>query len=77
MTALTYDVIIYNIVTREIDAVIGKEMNLDKGFYNAERRLNTVLTGPGRLDTDRFWAIIVDAGKYKKGDVLPKKERGR
>lgn len=61
-----YDVVIYEIATRKIDTIAGKDLRLASGHYNAERRLDTVLP---RLN-DRYNAEIVEAGKYRKGDVF-------
>lgn len=65
-----FDVVIYEIESGKIDAIAGERMKRDTGFYNAEKRLDTVLP---RLN-DRYNACIVPTGKYKKGDVLSEKE---
>jgi hypothetical protein len=65
-TEQRYDVVIYEIATRKIDTIAGKDLRPDSGHFNAERRLETLLS---RLN-DRYNAEIVDAGKYQKGDVL-------
>jgi len=62
-----YDVVIYEIATHKIETVVGKDMHREKGHFNAERRLETVLP---RLN-DRYNAEIVEAGKFGQGDVLP------
>lgn len=64
---MKYDVIIYNVETRKIDSVPGVDMNLDSGFYNANKRLETVL---GRIN-EQYDAEIVESGKYKEGDIFP------
>jgi len=61
-----YDVIIYHLETKSVDAIVGEKMPLDKGFYNAEKRLVTAF---GRINSN-YCAMIVDTGKYKKGDVV-------
>ena len=66
-TEQLYDVVIYEIATRKIDTIAGKDLRRDSGHYNAERRLDTVLP---RLN-NRYNAEVVEAGKYQKGDVLP------
>ena len=43
----------------------------EKGFHNAEKRLDTVLPRLNHL----FNVTIVETGKYKKGDVLTKGDR--
>jgi hypothetical protein len=65
-TEQLYDVVIYEIATRKIDTIAGKNLHHDSGHFNAERRLDTVLL---RLN-DRYNAEIVEAGKHQKGDVL-------
>lgn len=68
MPAKLYDVVIYDIVTGEIESIPGKDMLMRQGHFNAVRRLNTV---SGRLN-ENYSARIVAAGKYKKGDLLEK-----
>lgn len=63
-----FDVVIYEIATRKVDTITGKDLRMRKGHYNAERRLETT---EGRLN-DRYDAEIVPAGKFKAGDILPK-----
>ncbi len=63
---LLYDVIIYEIKTGIIESLPGKSMSRYGGFHNAEKRLITV---EKRID-NRYAAAIVDADKYKIGDVL-------
>ena len=81
MNVKLYDVLIYQVNTREVDAVAGSYLRLDKGSYNAKRRADTVslkLNG-------HYGVVIVEAGKFKVGDVLPedaekllsKRARGR
>jgi hypothetical protein len=67
-----YDVVIYEVETRVIDTIAGTDLLSEDdpghGFHTVEKRLETVL---GRLN-EHYDAIQVPAGKYKKGDVLPK-----
>lgn len=63
-----YDVVVYNIKTRKINTIAGKDMRYNTGFYNAEKRIETVRE---QLN-DRYSAAIVKAGLYQKGDKLPK-----
>lgn len=64
-----FDVIIYNIETREVDSVAGKDLAMDDGFYNAQKRLQTVIP---RLN-DRYNGAIVPTGKFAVGALYPKK----
>jgi hypothetical protein len=59
-----FDVIVYNRETRVIDHIAGTGLVAEK----ADDRLITVFT---RIN-DRYGGAIVDAGKYKKGDVYPR-----
>jgi len=61
-----YDVVIYELATGKIESIPGKAMQMDKGFYNAEKRLGTVCS---RLN-EHYSAVIVNAGNYKKDDIL-------
>ena len=65
-TEQLYDVIIYEIATGKIDAIVGERMQRYKGYYNAEKRLETAFM---RIN-DRFNVEIVESGRYKKGDVF-------
>lgn len=66
-----YDVVIFEIDTRRIDAVIGKNMRRwdgsGSGRNTAELRQQT---GQERINAN-YDVEIVKAGKYKKDDVLP------
>jgi hypothetical protein len=65
------DVVIFEKATRKVDAVIGKDMKRWPGYGSgrntAELRLQT---GQEKVN-DRYDVMIVPAGKYNKGDVLP------
>ncbi len=61
-----FDVVVYEIATRKVDAIVGKNMPRDTGFYNAEKRADTVSP---RLNDD-FNVAIVPAGKYQKGQFI-------
>lgn len=63
-----FDVVIYEIATGVVASIAGERMRRDVGFYNAEKRVETVLY-QGNLN-DRYTAKIVPAGQYKKGDIL-------
>ena len=65
-TEQLYDVVIYEIETGRIDTIVGKEMKKNTGFYNAEKRVATTLE---RINNN-YSIEIVEAGKYKKGDIL-------
>lgn len=66
-----YDVVIYEKATRKIDAVIGTKMKSwdgnGGGRNTAELRMQT---GQEQIN-ERYDCIMVEAGKYQKGDVLP------
>ena len=61
-----FDVVIVEIATRKVESIAGTRMERDKGFYNAEKRLETVIS---RINEDYF-ASIVPAEKYQVGDLL-------
>lgn len=65
-----YDVVIYDKATRNIDAIIGSSMRSwdgrGTGRNTAELR---VQTGQERIN-EHYDCVMVEAGKYKKGDVL-------
>jgi hypothetical protein len=46
-------------------------MLLDTGFHNAEKRLETALS---RIN-EHYGAVIVPAGKYRKGDKLEARDQ--
>lgn len=64
-----YDVVIYEIATRKIDAVIGR--NLKSWDGTGTRRGTAELRVQNGLDriNDRFGCIQVEAGKYQVGDT--------
>lgn len=66
-----FDVVIYEIASGKIDMIAGENLRRDTGFYNAEKRINTVLP---RLN-DAYSARIVDTGKYRVGDFITSKDR--
>ena len=65
-TETLFDVVIYEIATRKIDAIIGKDMRMwdgeGSGRNTADLRKQT---GQERVN-DRFDVAIVPAGKYKQ-----------
>ena len=74
-TEQLYDVVIYEIATRKIDAIIGKDMKrwdgTGSGRNTAELRQQT---GEERIN-ERYAVEIVDAGKFHKGDLLPNESK--
>jgi len=66
-----YDVVIYEKATRKIDAIIGKNMKSWDGTGNGRNTAELrIQTGLERIN-DRYECVMVEAGKYQKGDVLP------
>lgn len=64
-----FDVVIANCESRKIVAVVGKNLRRGgPGLNTAERRVDTA---ESRINDEHF-AEIVQAGKFKEGDVLPK-----
>lgn len=62
-----YDVILFNVASREIIQLAGEDMLLSEGsFHTAEKRLMTVLE---RINSS-YDAEIVPAGSYKVGDAF-------
>ena len=69
-----FDVVIYEIATQIIDAVIGKGMPLWDGTGTGRNTADLrKQTGQERIN-DRFDVAIVPAGKYGKGDLLHKSD---
>ena len=68
MSDKRFDVVIFDMDTREVQSVIGKNLRRDGGTHNAERRLETAFT---RINLDKFSAEIVPAGKFPEGSILP------
>lgn len=67
-----YDVVIYEKATRKIDAIIGENMRSWDGRGNGRNTAELrVQTGKERIN-DRYECEMVKAGKYQKGDVLPR-----
>ena len=64
MTAGLKDVVIFNMETRVIDAVIGTSLN-DR---QAERREDT---GLSRINLDSYSVQSLPAGKFSVGDKVP------
>ena len=62
-----YDVVIAECETRKVVSIIGKAMRREGAHNSAERRLETAYE---RIN-DRHFAEIVEAGRFKEGDVLP------
>ena len=61
-----YDVVIYEIATRKIDTIAGKDLPKSGSFHTVNKRLETVAP---RLNED-YAVRAVAPGKYAKGDVL-------
>ncbi len=66
MDGTLYDVVIYEIESQRVEAIVGKEMTLDSGHYNSRKRVDTALD---RIN-EHFSVAIVPHGTLKKGDVL-------
>ena len=66
-----YDVVIMEIKTRIVDAVVGTNLRSTedghRGFYSVEKRVETVLP---RIN-EHYMVKVVKAGKFQKGDRLP------
>lgn len=60
-----YDVIIYELETGRVDAIVGTQLPLEAAFYDGEKRLATALS---RINS-HYSAVIVPTGEYEKGDV--------
>lgn len=60
------DVVIYEIESRKVEAVVGRNLGTT-GFHTVEKRIDTVSE---RLN-DSFDVMAVPAGKYEKGSILP------
>ncbi len=67
-TEQLFDVVIYEIATSTIDAIVGISMRKEGRHESAETRCDTVAP---RLNED-FNVAVVPAGKYTKGDVVSK-----
>jgi hypothetical protein len=65
-----FDVVIYNIESRKIVAIIGRDLPRSEGFHNAEKRLETAFQ---RINDD-YSAAIVKSKKYNEGDTLIEKD---
>lgn len=66
-TKRLYDVVIYEIATRKVDTIAGKDLPESGSFHTVGKRLETVLP---RLN-EYYSCRSVEAGKYQVGDVLP------
>lgn len=65
-TETLFDVVIYEIDSRRVDTIAGKNLRESGSFHTADKRLDTVLP---RLN-DQYSAAIVPAGKYSVGSVI-------
>lgn len=63
-----YDVVIYEIATREIDTIAGAGLPESGSFHTVDKRLATVAP---RLNGS-YSCCAVEAGKYCVGDILPR-----
>lgn len=61
-----WDVVIYHAETKVVESIPGKAMHRELGFYNAEKRLDSVL---GRINHN-YDAAIVPAGVYQVGSIV-------
>jgi len=68
-TEKRFDVLTYEIATRKVATVAGRDMKTSGSFHTVAKRLATVSE---RINA-RYDVIAVDTGKYQVGDVLPKK----
>jgi hypothetical protein len=67
---LLFDVVIYEIATRRVDAVIGRAMPLWDGTGTGRNTADLrKQTGQERVN-ERFGVAIVPTGKYEKDKVL-------
>ena len=62
-----FDVVIYEIGTRKVCSIAGKDLPEEGGFHTVDKRIETVMP---RLN-DSYNVMAVDAGAVKVGDVLP------
>lgn len=62
-----YDVVVFDIATREVSAIVGRNLHRDKGHSNAERRLETA---HARIN-DAYDAAIVPMDSLEVGMVVP------
>lgn len=62
-----FDVVIYELATRKIDTIAGTNLPESGSFHTVDKRMETVWL---RLN-DAYSVRAVEAGKYKKGDILP------
>jgi len=67
-----YDVVIFEIATRKIDTIAGTDLPESGSFHTVDKRIDTVLP---RLN-DAYNVVAVEAGKYRKGDILNELEAG-
>lgn len=65
-TEQLYDVIIFDSKKLEIVSIAGKDMKLNYGHFNAEKRFSTVMDSIN----ENYEPGIVPAGKYAKGKKL-------
>jgi hypothetical protein len=61
-----FDVVIFEIETREVDTIAGANLPADGNGENARRRVRTV---EPRLN-DRYAVTAVPAGAYAVGDIM-------
>lgn len=66
MSDKLYDVVIYNVMTKEVTSLCGSKLTLNGGTHNASRRLSTALM----MINGRHDSMIVSSGKYKVGDKI-------
>jgi len=62
-----FDVVIYEIATRKVESIAGRDMKTKGSFHTVAKRLATV----GERLNRRYEVLAVDVDKYKVGDVLP------
>jgi len=62
-----WDVFIVETQTRKIDTVAGTSLPESGSFHTVDKRLGIVAD---RIN-DGYFVVAVEAGKFKKDDVLP------
>lgn len=67
-----FDVVIYDIDTRAVDTIAGKNLPKSGSFHTVDKRIDTVWP---RLN-EAYSVCAVPAGKYEKGDRLSRDDQG-
>lgn len=69
-----FDVVIVEMATRKVVAVVGENLPMDGGRFNATFRQETAMH---RINLDTHTVEIVPAGKVKKDDTLQTENHGQ